>query len=135
MSKRTIHLSNDLGTIEVDEFDGKVRVLDVPKAIAIYEANSDKKVYVGMKTDSYWTFNKIEKEDDITDYHCPITNWDTPVIEVDGETIDCYVEIPTHVKDTILNHDKLRKENRQKMQEFLDSKVAPKGKEIGDRDE
>lgn len=120
MSKRLVHLSNSEGDIEVDRLEDTVRVLDVPKALKLYRDNPDSDFSVGMKVDWYWTGNTVREESDITNYHCMITDWDTPCVEIDDKKIDCYVEIPAHIPKTLETYVKRRMKASEDMKKFVE---------------
>lgn len=112
---REVHLSNERGSIRAELLENTVRIFDVPKAVRLYQENPETDFVMGMSQDIFWTGNTIHSENEIKNYHCMITDWDTPVILIDDKETECFVEIPAHVVDTITQYNTNRAKNLRDM--------------------
>jgi hypothetical protein len=81
----------------------KTKVVDMKKLQELYDANSDKEVYTGMKEDWFFTAIPIKSKEDIDELSLRASCWATPVVEIDdsGDYIDCYIEVEADIYQAI----------------------------------
>lgn len=96
MSKdKEVYIGNGV-TVDVTH-ESFTRILDRDKALNLYLENINKEFYIGMSQDWFFTASQVRKVLDIENYHCRASSWDKPCVEIDGEKIDCYIEIPNYM--------------------------------------
>lgn len=69
----------------------KMRQLDWDKAKEICEKNKGKTIYAGLQYDMEWTGGCIfDGEKYVRDYVFVASTWATPILEIEGEEIECW---------------------------------------------
>lgn len=79
----------------------KTKIVDMAKLRKLYQENKDKEFYTGMATDWFWTAHQIKSEGDIDNLFLRSTCWDTPIVEIDDEKIDCYIKVDKEIYSAI----------------------------------
>ena len=88
--KREVYIGSGV-TVKVDTSSGVGKLLDLDRLNELLREG--KEVTYGMSEDWFFTASTIDgdiKDKDLLAY----SDWATPVVEINGERQDCYVEVP-----------------------------------------